>query len=130
MGAPGSFGRSQDDSEAESLWERARSAGVNPVGACFVAVGALLILAAFSVFNWFRSGSGFFAGAGAHTTFGQVHDTLERTKAQVAVDGLSGHVSFGASDIYFGWFGWSLFAASLGTAALAVSRVGGRHWSA
>jgi hypothetical protein len=129
MDARGPAGKSQPDSGAESLFERARTAGINPIGACFLALGAVLILAAFSIFEWFRSGSGFFAGAGAHTTFAEVHHTLEHAKAQVDANGLSGHVTFGASEPYFSWLGWLLFVASLGIGALAVSRFGGRHWS-
>lgn len=128
MGAPGSSGRSQHDSGGESWLERARSVGVNPIGACFVALGAVLVLAAFSIFNWFRDGPGFFAGAGTHSTFAQVHDTLERTQARAAVQRLSGHVSLGASEPYFSWLGWVLLLAALAAGAVAVSRVGGRHW--
>ena len=129
MGAPRSFDRSRDDSEAESLWDRAREAGVNPLGACLVALGAALILAAFTIFNWFRSDTGFFGGAGTHTTFSQVHDTIEHYKALAAAQGLSTHVSFATSGPYFSWLGWLLFVLALGTGALAVSRLGGRHWS-
>src|SRR6185312_5576365 len=128
MGAPRYSGRSHDDPGADSWLERAREAGVNPIGACFLALGAVLILAAFSLFNWFRSGTGFFAGAGSHSTFADVHAKLESTKAEVAAQGLSGHVSFGASEPYFSWFGWVLFAAALAAGAVAVSRFGGRHW--
>jgi hypothetical protein len=38
-------------------------------------------------------------------------------------------VSFGASDIYFGWLGWLLFVAAVAAGAVAVSRIGARHWS-
>jgi hypothetical protein len=41
---------------------------------------------------------------------------------------LSGHVSFGASEPYFSWLGWMLLAAAVVLGALAVSRIGGRHW--
>jgi hypothetical protein len=108
--------------------ESARAVGVNPIGACLLALGAVLILAAFSLFNWFRDGRGFFAGAGSRSTFADVHDKLEITKAQAAAQGLSGHVSFGASEPYFSWLGWVLFAAALAAGATAVSRFGGRHW--
>jgi hypothetical protein len=119
---------SHPDSGAESLFERARTAGISPIGACFLALGAVLILAAFTTFNWFRDGSGFFAGAGRHSTFGQVHDTLEHYRALAVKQGILGHISFGAAEPYFAWLGWLLFVAVAITGSLAVSRVGGRHW--
>lgn len=124
-----SGGRSSDGPEYESLFDRARAAGVSPVAACLVALGAALILAGFSVLDWFRSGAGFFAGAGSSSTFAEVRDTLAHTKQQVDAQGLSGHVTFGASYVYFEWLGWVLLVIALGTGAVAVSRFGGRHWS-
>ncbi len=37
-------------------------------------------------------------------------------------------MSFGIAEFYFGWLGWGLFIAAVGCGALAVSRVGARHW--
>ena len=116
------------DSPRETLWLRAHEAGVQPVGATLLAIGAVLILAAFTVLNWFRDGSGFFAGAGSHSTFGDLNDLIASTRRAAAEQGISSHVSFGASAVYFGWLGWLLFLAAVVLTGLAVSRVGARRW--
>jgi hypothetical protein len=106
---------------------RLEAAGVCLPWAAFVSLGTVLVLAAFTVLNWFRDGAGFFAGAGSSTTFGQVGDVLDLRRAQFAQQGLSKYVSFGASQPYFSWFGWTLLLAAVVTGGLAVSRFG-RRW--
>lgn len=103
---------------------RPTGAGFDRVGSTIVAIGGVLLLAAFTVLNWFRDGSGFFSGAASHSTFANVHDLLGQTARQVASDSISGHVTFGASRAYFGWLGWTLLLAALAFGALAVSAFG------
>jgi hypothetical protein len=106
---------------------RLEAAGVCVPGAVFVATGTVLVLAAFTVLQWFRDGAGFFAGAGSNTTFGDLGDVLDLRRAQFARKGLSKYVSFGASQPYFAWFGWTLLLAAVLAGGLAVSRFG-RRW--
>jgi hypothetical protein len=115
---------------APGLAARLEAAGFAPVPSMFVAAGGLCVLAANSVLNWFREGRGFFGGAGSNSQFADVHRLIERTADEVAKAGISSHVSFGMSRVYFSWLGWVLLAAALGFGALAVSSVGGRHFSA
>jgi hypothetical protein len=103
--------------------------GVNRVGAAVAGVGAFLVLLAFTIFDWFRDGNGFFAGAGSHSTFSQVRDQLDAVAAQAAAEHISGHVSFGASRAYFSWLGWVLLLAALVAVAFAVSSPGRDHWT-
>jgi hypothetical protein len=88
----------------------------------------VLVLSALTLLNWFRSGPGFFSGAGSHSTFSDVHDLLQGYTHQLASQGLSSHVSFGASRSYFGWLGWLLLLAAGACGALAVSSFGGAHF--
>ncbi|HEV7203594.1 MAG TPA: hypothetical protein VGN18_03230 [Jatrophihabitans sp.] len=106
---------------------RLEAAGACLPGAAFVATGTVLVLAAFTVLNWFRDGAGFFTGAGSNTSFNQVGDILDLRRAQFAQQGLTKYVSFGASQPYFSWFGWTLLLAAVLTGGLAVSRLG-RRW--
>ena len=99
-------------------------------GVVVLAVGAFLILLAFSVLGWFRDGPGFFSGAGDHSTFGDLHKVIAVRKDQADASALGKHVSFGISEFYFGWLGWLLFLAAVGLGAVAVSRFGARHWYA
>lgn len=117
------------DRQAGSLFDRARAAGVEPVGATLVLVGAALVLAAFTVLPWFRGDSGFFAGAQTHSTFADVRQLLQSLERTAQKNGLSGHLSFGASLTYFTWLGWTLLLSAAATAAVAVSRWGRWHWS-
>lgn len=109
------------------LVTRLEAAGVCGPGAAFVAAGAVLLLLAFTVLQWFRDGTGFFSGAGSHSTFGDVGTTLDAVHQQFAREKLSGYVSFGASQPYFSWFGWVLLLAAIAAGGLAVSRFG-RRW--
>lgn len=118
-----------DDTPPDTLFGRAREAGVQPVGAALIALGAVLVLAAFTIFDWFREGPGFFGGAGAHSTFSDIGQLLSATQRQAAQQHVEKYVSFGASKPYFTWLGWTLLAASVALGALAVSRIGARLWS-
>jgi hypothetical protein len=109
---------------------RLEAAGFNPVGSVLVAVGGLLVLVADTVLNWFREGSGFFGGAGSHSTFADLHNLLEQRAHQISAAGVSRFFSFGISRDYFGWLGWLLLAAAVGFGALAVSSFGGAHFTA
>jgi hypothetical protein len=93
-----------------------------------LAIGALLILLAFSVLAWFRNGPGFFSGAANNSTFGDLHQLIGQYERQSA--SISGHVSFGIAEYYFGWLGWLLLLAAVGLGGVAVSRFGARHWYA
>jgi hypothetical protein len=104
------------------------ASGFDRVGSMLVGLGCVLILSALTLLNWFRSGSGFFNGAGAHSTFSDVHDLLSGYTQQLASQGLSSHVSFGASRSYFGWLGWLLLLAAGGFGALAASAFGTAHF--
>lgn len=112
-----------------SLLDRLDAAGFNPVGTVLVGIGGLFVLSADTLLNWFRGGSGFFAGAATNSTFSDLHDLLRQSARQVAKAGISGHVTFGVSREYFGWLGWVLLFAALGFGALAVSSFGGAHFS-
>jgi hypothetical protein len=119
-------------SEQPAVGVRAKleAAGFHPIGSILVALGGLLVLCAFSVLNWFRSGTGFFGGAGVHSTFSDLHRLIEETARQVSVSGISAHVSFGVSRDYFGWLGWVTLAVVVLAGVLAVSQVGGEHFLA
>jgi len=104
------------------------ASGFDRVGSTLVVVGCVLILSALILLNWFREGSGFFGGAGSHSTFSDLHDLLRSYTQQAASTGVSSHVSFGASRSYFGWLGWLLFLAAGGCGALAVASVGASHF--
>lgn len=106
---------------------RLEAADVCVLGASFVAAGTVLVLAAFTVLDWFRDGVGFFAGAGSNSTFGDVGTTLDAVQARFAHEKLSRYVSFGASQPYFSWLGWVLLLVALLAGAAAVSRLG-RRW--
>lgn len=106
---------------------RLEAAGVCVPGAVFVATGTVLVLAAFTVLQWFRDGTGFFAGAGSNSTFSDVGNTLDEVQHRFAQENLSKYVSFGASQPYFSWFGWTLLLAAVVAGGLAVSRFG-RRW--
>lgn len=116
------------DTAPETLFGRAREAGVQPVGAALVALGAVLVLAAFTIFNWFREGPGFFGGAGTHSTFADIRGLLASTRRQVAQAHIEKYVSYGAAQPYFTWLGWVLLLAAVVVGAVAVSRVGARIW--
>jgi hypothetical protein len=109
--------------------ERLQTAGFNPPGATVVLVGAVLVLAAFTLLDWFRDGPGFFVGAGSSTTFAQLHQLLADRARQVNRAGLAPYVSFGMAKPYFGWLGWLLFLGSVTCALVATSQLGARHWS-
>jgi hypothetical protein len=111
-------------SRSNTIGARLTAAGFDPVGSTFVAIGGLLLLAAFTLLNWFRDGTGFFSGAAGHSTFSNLHDLLDQTARQVADNRISGHVSFGASRAYFGWLGWTLLLLALAFGVLAVSSFG------
>ena len=112
------------------LRDRLEAAGFHPVGTILIGVGGLFVLAADTVLNWFRGGTGFFAGAGSNSTFSDLHDLLNQRAREVSQPPLAGHVTFGVSRDYFGWLGWLLLLAALCFGALAVSPVGGAHFTA
>lgn len=94
-------------------------------GTVLVGVGAVLILLAFTVLDWFEAG---FFGNGGDATFRGVHDALDATKRKAAADGVSGHISYGGSDLYFSWLGWVLLVAAVAAAGLALSQFGSSIW--
>jgi hypothetical protein len=104
------------------------ASGFDRVGTTLVVVGCVLILSALTLLNWFREGSGFFGGAGSHSTFSDLHDLLRSYTQQAAGAEVSSHVSFGASRSYFGWLGWLLLFAAGGCGALARSSFGAAHF--
>jgi hypothetical protein len=116
-------------SPISGLRDRLEAAGFHPIGTLFVAVGGLFVLAADTVLNWFRGGTGFFAGAGSNSTFSDLHDLLEHRARDVANNELSGYVTFGVSRDYFGWLGWLLLLGALAFGALAVSPFGRAHFT-
>jgi hypothetical protein len=108
---------------------RMEAAGFDRVGSILVALGGLLVLAADTVLSWFRSGSGFFSGAGSNSTFSDLHDLLDQRAREVSHGIVAGHFSFGVSRDYFGWLGWGLLIGALAVGTLAVSAVGASHFS-
>jgi hypothetical protein len=94
-------------------------------GTVLVGIGTLLILLAFTVLDWFETG---FFGNGGDATFSGVHHALDATKRQAAAEGISSHVSYGASDLYFSWLGWLLLVAAVVAAGLALSQFGAPIW--
>lgn len=109
---------------------RLQAAGFDSVATTLVALGALFLLASFTILNWFREGSGFFGGAGRRSKFHDLHNFLEQAARDVARNGIASHVSFGASRPYFSWLGWVLLVAALAFGALAASPVGTAHFTA
>jgi hypothetical protein len=97
---------------------------LDPLGLGFVVSGVVLVLAAFTVLDWFRGDIGFPSG----TTFRGVHQFLTDYEAHVEAAHLSGYFSFGAAAPYFSWLGWILLIAALCAGTLAVSGVGRSHW--
>jgi hypothetical protein len=120
---------SPSDPAADTLFGRLRAVGVQPVGAALLAFGTVLVLASFTIFNWFREGPGFFAGAGSQSTFSDLHNLLDATQRRAEHLGIAKHVSFGVSLPYFTWLGWVLLLAAVVLGALAVSPVGARVWA-
>ena len=90
-----------------------------------IGLGAILILLAFTVLDWFQPG---FFGNGGDASFSGVHHALDATKRQAAAEGISSHVSYGGSDLYFSWLGWVLLVAAVVAAGLSVSEFGESIW--
>lgn len=99
-------------------------------GGVLLALGALLILLAFTVLPWFGSTPGLSSLTAGHWHFFDVQHVIDQLKRQVDAAGLHGYVTFGVADVYFSWRGWLLFLAAVGFGALAVSSFGTRHWYA
>lgn len=99
---------------------------VGATGLVVAASGAVLVLLAFTLLDWFRSGSNspFFRSAGT-STFGDISGGFDGFRQRVAAlsPGSGNEVHFGVADVYFGWLGWLLFAlcCCATTAALASS---------
>ena len=94
----------------------------NPVAAVLVVLGAAALLLAFTVLNWFRSDSddaSFFDDAGDDSTFGKLSKGFAKTRNGVPAR-YRDDLSFGVSDQYFGWLGWTLLAAAVVLAVLAI----------
>lgn len=87
------------------------------------AVGAVLVLLAFTVLDWFRSGSDSqFFRDGSDSTFGDLRDGFDafRTRLDAATPSAGRDVHFGIADSYFGWLGWLLFAVAVCVAVAAA----------
>jgi hypothetical protein len=118
------------------LGARLDAAGFDRRGTVLVALGGLLVLAAFTVLNWFRTTepTGFFNnphgffGSG-NSTFPDIHDRLQQIERRVSAEGLSGYWLFGTARYYFDWLGWTLLVSALAVGTLAASAVGASHFS-
>lgn len=74
------------------------------LGALLTAAGALLIVLAFTVIDWFKGPSG-------TTRPGDLHRILSH----------AGNLSEGLSKAYFSWLGWALLALAVLTALIAAA---------
>ena len=97
---------------------------IGVVGMVIAAIGALLVVLAFTVFKWFRNGTADnpFGSKNDKSKFSDIHDALDKVSAQIngAGQGLSKDVSFGVSKLYFGWLGWVLLGVAVVVAVLAL----------
>jgi hypothetical protein len=94
-------------------------------GKILIGAGTILILLAFTVLDWFQAN---FFGNSGDSTFRAVHDAIDATKREAATAGISSHVSYGASDLYFSWLGWVLLVCAVAAGSLAVSAFGASIW--
>src|SRR6202011_3192641 len=74
------------------------------LGALLTAAGALLIVLAFTVFNWFK-------GPSDTSRFSDLHRELSHL----------GGLAEGMSKAYFSWLGWALLALAVLTALIATA---------
>ncbi|PZS17515.1 MAG: hypothetical protein DLM57_08340, partial [Pseudonocardiales bacterium] len=73
------------------------------VGALIAALGAILVIVAFTAVDWFKKGSG------SHSHFSDIHRALDQGKGFAA----------GPAKLYFAWLGWTLLVAVVIVALLA-----------
>jgi hypothetical protein len=124
-GAPKGYGQflAPDQSEPHS---RPGYRAVGVPGLIVTAIGAVLVLVAFIGLKWFRDGSGnpVFQNIGSDSKFGNIADSFDEVKRQLADTqngGLAKYIHFGIADSYFGWLGWALLVVVLVAALLAVT---------
>lgn len=86
------------------------SQGFGVAGALVAAVGAALVIVAFTAVDWFTH------TGDSHSKFGDVHDLLSS----------AGRYATGPAKAYFSWLGWTLLIVALLSALLAVTPTVGR----
>ncbi len=82
------------------------------LSALLTAVGAVLVVVAFTTLHWFSGDT----GSGPSSTFSNIHKVL---------DG-AGKFAEGPAKLYFSWLGWVLLAAAALTALIAAAPTVGR----
>ncbi len=102
----------------------AKRQSVGVVGGALAVAGAVLIVLAFTVLDWFRKDSASAFNSGSKSTFSDIHDVIEKVGQQVNGSGVSDQVHVGLSKVYFGWLGWVLLIVAVVLALLAILPLG------
>lgn len=105
-----------------TLTDRLRAANIQPAGAVLLAIGVVLVLAAYLFLPWFQGG----VLAPSRLSFSDLHALLTAFRAQVRAQGIADHVSFATSLPYFDWLAWVLLLVSALAGGVAISPLGAR----
>ena len=104
-----------------------RSFGV--ISAAVTGVGAVLVVLAFTAFDWFSNGpsNSLLQGAAGASTFRKIHTGLDDLKRQLALvpGGFDKMIHYGVAPAYFSWLGWTLLVAGVVFALVGASPLSG-----